>query len=875
MDCRIRKNNSAWNIDYQATAYSCHLRMNFAIKFALSLLVAGFVLADPGMVASSNCAYAVQQDKDKTTQKTEAESASKTEAKKGKPESEKKTKSDSKKTEDEDLEESLKEVLEGHSEHGDAFNEGPRQRAYIMGGTGNVRFPVTTNSPKAQAFINQGVGQLHGFWYLEAERSFRQAAALDENCAMAYWGAAMAAYSKRKRSQGFIEKAVELRKKLGDKLTEREQLYIDALNKYFSDDEKDKSKRAQKYLKDLESIVIKYPADLEAKAFVAHRIWHNAREGIPVSSFLATDALIEQILKVEPLHPAHHYTIHLWDHRHPENAVRAAARCGVSAPAIAHMWHMPGHTYSRLKRYEDAVYQQEASARVDHAHMIRDRVLPDEISNFAHNNEWLIRNLVFIGRAHDAVNLAANMTELPRHPKFNTLKKRSGSAAYGRRRLLQVLREFQLYDQAVEYSDSSCLVEIDNEDEHIKTLRLRACASAMIEQDEIVSDTIEELEKLQAEKKKEQSELKLRAARLTAKLDKSPDRPPIPRTDEKFDPKKGKLRLKETKEKLSKLKQLLSRIEKAVLAIEGYKAYAAEDFEVAFDKLESANGEDVSLLGELKFLSGDYEEGLKKLKDQVKRRPKEAIPLARLVYFQYQNGDNDLAKENFEKLRDTSSSMDLDLEIFERLGPIADEFGFEGDDWRKEYNPASDLGFRPALDSLGPFRWSPSPAPNWSLKDSKEETVGSSDFVGQPHIVIFYLGHGCLHCAEQLHAFAPRVKDFQDAGIKMLAISTDDQKGLQQSIENFSGEMPIRLASDKENVVFKKFRAFDDFEDKPLHGTFLIDGQGKIRWQDISYEPFMEHEFLLKESKRLLGAPADRELKASRSKSTSKKVSQK
>ena len=109
----------------------------------------------------------------------------------------------------------------------------------------------------------------------------------------------------------------------------------------------------------------------------------------------------------------------------------------------------------------------------------------------------------------------------------------------------------------------------------------------------------------------------------------------------------------------------------------------------------------------------------------------------------------------------------------------------------------------------------------------------------------------------------------------MLAISTDDQKGLQQSIENFSGEMPIQLASDKANVVFKKFRAFDDFEDKPLHGTFLIDGQGKIRWQDISYEPFMEHEFLLKESKRLLGAPADRELKASRSKSTSKKVSQK
>ena len=74
----------------------------------------------------------------------------------------------------------LAEILQGHSFHGEAFNEGPRQKAYLMGGTGNVRFDVTTESELAQKFINQGVGQLHGFWDLEAERSFRQAAALDE-----------------------------------------------------------------------------------------------------------------------------------------------------------------------------------------------------------------------------------------------------------------------------------------------------------------------------------------------------------------------------------------------------------------------------------------------------------------------------------------------------------------------------------------------------------------------------------------------------------------------------------------------------------------------------------------------------------------------
>ncbi len=759
---------------------------------------------------------------------------------------------------DQDLEDSLNEILAGHSYHGDAFNEGPRQKAYLMGGTGNVRFPVSTESSEAQAFINQGVGQLHGFWYLEAERSFRQAAAIDSNCAMAYWGAAMAAHAKRERSQGFIKKAVELKKELGDKLTEREGLYIDALEKYFSDKEKDKSKRARAFLKDLESIVIKYPDDIEAKAFVAHRIWHNAREGVPVSSYLATQSLINEIYEAEPLHPAHHYTIHLWDHRHPENAVRAAARCGVAAPSIAHMWHMPGHIYSRLKRYEDAVYQQEASARVDHAHMMRDRVLPDEINNFAHNNEWLIRNLIFIGRAHDAVDLARNMTDLPRHPKYNTLQKKSGSASYGRRRLLQALREFQLYDQAFALCQSSCLVETEDTTEHVKTLRLLGCASAMTQRPDDVATVNQQLNELLASRNAETQELNLRVLRLESQLDTSTDRPPIPRSKDgkKFDIKKGKVNLKKTKEKIAKLKQQTNQLEKAILAVEGYVAFAESEYEDAFKKLEKATGEDVSLLGELQFESGDFEGGLKKVQEQVKRRPQEVIPLARLAYLQYQNGDMDLSKSTFEKLRTTSTSMDLDIELFSRLTPIAEEFGFTSQ-WRKQYAPAVDLGFRPNLDSLGPFRWAPTAAPEWSLTDSENKTVHSDDFRGQPYIAIFYLGHGCLHCAEQLHAFAPQTDAFANSGIKMIAISTDDRDGLQKSIEDFDGDMPIRLASDEQLEIFKKFRAFDDFEDQPLHGTFLVDGNGMIRWQDISYEPFMKHEFLLREAERLLANAPD------------------
>ena len=64
-----------------------------------------------------------------------------------------------------------------------------------MEGMGDTRMPVTTSSPEAQKFFNQGMAQVHSFWFVESERSFLQAAALDPNMAMAYWCIALSAAS--------------------------------------------------------------------------------------------------------------------------------------------------------------------------------------------------------------------------------------------------------------------------------------------------------------------------------------------------------------------------------------------------------------------------------------------------------------------------------------------------------------------------------------------------------------------------------------------------------------------------------------------------------------------------------------------------------
>jgi peroxiredoxin len=125
-------------------------------------------------------------------------------------------------------------------------------------------------------------------------------------------------------------------------------------------------------------------------------------------------------------------------------------------------------------------------------------------------------------------------------------------------------------------------------------------------------------------------------------------------------------------------------------------------------------------------------------------------------------------------------------------------------------------------------------------------------------VVIFYLGAGCMHCVEQLRKFTPLARDFEAAGITLLAASTEDPEALRRSSVEFAkdgGIIAFPLLTDPGLATFKAYRAYDDFEGQPMHGTFLIDGDGLVRWQDIGAEPYADPKFLLTEAKRLLSLP--------------------
>lgn len=739
----------------------------------------------------------------------------------------------------------------GHSIHGEVFDEGPRQAAILMGNTGNVQLPVQSQVPEVQAFINQGLGQLHGFWFFESERSFRQAAKLDPDCATAYLGMALSNFENQKRARGFIAEAVKRK----DKVSAHERMYIDAFDAFLKEEPKkeepkdakpltdkekaDKEKesdkkRREKLAADLEKILHEHPDDLEAKALLGWHLWMSRSKGVPIVSYFAVDALLRDVLEKNPLHPCHHYIIHLWDYEKAERALDSASKCGQAAPAIAHMWHMPGHIYSRVNRYHDAVYQQEASARVDYAQMMRYRILPDQIHNFAHNNEWLIRNLIHIGNEKAAREMATNMLSLPRHPKWNKADGDGGSAGFGRNRLLETLVQFEDWAALKALADSPVLEEGSSDEQKIK--RLQYLGLAAFHTGDFFGGcdytmrlmqmrTAVEVEQKVAETKARDEATK--AMKPQAEIDKA-----------------GQDAANGFNGRLNPLKHAIHDLEAQIHI--AHRAYGD-----ALNLLKDTTRVDRPLQARTQLAAGETDKAIKTAQDFANSHKNETIPLTHLISILWQAGRTGEAKAEFDKLRAMSSVIDRDAPVFRRLEPIAAALQYPAD-WTLPAEPRSDVGNRPELASLGPYTWEPQPALPWSLADHEEKALALADLQGKPTIVIFYLGAGCLHCVEQLHKFGPKTAEFAQQGIEIVGISTDSPSDLQTAVKNYSGQFPFRLLSNNDLSAFKAYRCHDDFEGKPLHGTFLIGADGRELWHDIGAEPFMEVDFLLKEAPRLI-----------------------
>ena len=239
-------------------------------------------------------------------------------------------------------------------------------------------FPVTTFSRDAQLFMSQGLNLAYGFNHAEAGRSFREAARLDPDCAMAYWGQALvlgpninAVMDAANEAPAYelVQKAVSLK----SKASAREQAYIDALAKRYTGKAEDRAAADKAYADAMRGVAKAFPEDLDAQTMYAESImdlrpWgYWMPDGEPYEGTKEIVSIIESVFERNPNHPlALHLYIHLMEPTEtPEKAEVASDRLLALMPGAGHMVHMPSHIYQRIGRYADAAKSNELAVMAD------------------------------------------------------------------------------------------------------------------------------------------------------------------------------------------------------------------------------------------------------------------------------------------------------------------------------------------------------------------------------------------------------------------------------------------------------------------------------------------------------------------------------
>lgn len=301
-----------------------------------------------------------------------------------------------------------------HSQNAPATNFSNLPSPPRMSGIGAATIKITTKSPDAQRFFDQGLNLLHAFWDMEAYRAFREAAKLDPNCAMAYWGIynslAQNAQEMAVERTAALKKAVELM----PTASEHEQYYIRSISLLA-----EQGKGRPAWIGELEALIDKYPEDVEAKLLLANSLSSPASSylpnGRPREGKMYGRSILQNLLRTHPEHAAvHHYWIHAAENGpRPAEALNSAEKLVRLAPNSGHMLHMPGHIYYRLGMYEKARKAFLASLAFDEKYMSENKIHPINNWNFTHNLDYLVANCAEEGRYTEAGKYAKALVDLP------------------------------------------------------------------------------------------------------------------------------------------------------------------------------------------------------------------------------------------------------------------------------------------------------------------------------------------------------------------------------------------------------------------------------------------------------------------------------
>jgi tetratricopeptide (TPR) repeat protein len=300
----------------------------------------------------------------------------------------------------------------------------PPSAVPLFDNLGSHHYAITTQAPLAQRYFDQGLRLYYAFNHAEAIRAFEEASRLDPDCAMGYWGLALAhgpninAPMEREAALAAydaIQKAIAREAAANTK----ERALIHALAaRYAAEPPENRSGLDAAYAEALHDVVQRYPADDEVATLYAEALmdlspWNYwTADGKPRANTPQILAQLERVLAANPKHPgANHLYIHAVEAAQPERAVAAAERLATVMPGAGHVVHMPGHIYIRVGRYQDAIAANEHAVHADEVYIQDNRPKNGiyTLGYYPHNYDFLAFAASMIGRSRQTMAAAEKM----------------------------------------------------------------------------------------------------------------------------------------------------------------------------------------------------------------------------------------------------------------------------------------------------------------------------------------------------------------------------------------------------------------------------------------------------------------------------------
>ncbi|MFL6673837.1 MAG: hypothetical protein ACJ8LG_11180 [Massilia sp.] len=302
---------------------------------------------------------------------------------------------------------------------------GPPPQLYDNLGTLHVA--ISTVSPHAQAFFDQGMRLAFGFNHAEAARAFRAAQQLDPGCAMCYWGEALVLGPNINAPMlpaavGPAAAAAASAARHARQATPAEQALIRAVAlRYAAAPPADRAPLDKAYADAMAEAARAFPANDTIQVLFAESLmdlspWDYWEAGGTRPKQRTPDIVgaLERVLARNPTHPgAAHYYIHTMEaSSQPEKALPAARVLAQQIPGAGHIVHMPSHIYYRTGMYREALQSNLDAIAADETYFRRSNSDPVyKSAYYPHNIHFVMVSALMGGDGDTALHAAAKLDD--------------------------------------------------------------------------------------------------------------------------------------------------------------------------------------------------------------------------------------------------------------------------------------------------------------------------------------------------------------------------------------------------------------------------------------------------------------------------------